>query len=393
MPPENSRCPVCAAIETRVFLVVSRVPIHCNVPCPTRGAAVRAPRGDIRLTLCEGCGHIYNSVFDPSLMDYTEGYENSLHFSPRFQQYANWLVSALVERYKLHGKKIVEIGCGNGDFLRLLCETGRNRGIGFDPSFNGGDEDEQAEQDIRIIRDFYSERYAEYEADLICCRHVLEHIGDPRDFLSQLRRAIGPRETLVYFEVPNVLFMLKDLGIWDIIYEHCSYLSRPSAAYLFQSAGFVIQRVYATFGGQFLCLEAMPASSTEAQSLPVQDDIQQLSVLASYFCDAYRARVDEWSDRLSKLLKQGKRVTLWGAGSKGVTFLNTVPGGVQIECVVDINPRKQGKWVAGTGQEIVSPESLPEYSPDTILVTNPMYKGEIEKTTNQMGIMSEIVVV
>ena len=44
---------------------------------------------------------------------------------------------ALREAYKegLRGKDIIEIGCGKGEFLLLLCEMGNNRGTGFDPGF------------------------------------------------------------------------------------------------------------------------------------------------------------------------------------------------------------------------------------------------------------------
>ena len=93
-----------------MFLVVPRVPVHCNVLWPTREAAIQAPRREIRLAFCERCGHIFNSVFAPSLMEYSKTYENSLHFSPQFQEYASRLPSALIERYDLHGKTIVEIG-------------------------------------------------------------------------------------------------------------------------------------------------------------------------------------------------------------------------------------------------------------------------------------------
>jgi len=390
MPPDSAQCLACGATETRVFLHIPRVPVHCNVLWPTRGAAINAPRGEIRLTFCECCGHVFNEIFDPGLMTYTNGYENSLHFSAQFHEYASNLASELIERHNLRKKGIIEIGCGKGDFLRLLCAFGGNRGIGFDPSC---DDSDQTDKNITIIPDFYSDRYAYYEADFICCRHVLEHIDRPKHFLSQMRRAIGLRDTVVYFEVPNVLYTLKDLGIWDIIYEHCSYFTDRSMRRLFEWAGFGVKRLNAAFGGQFLCLEAVPASLGETQPPLKRDGIQNLSILVSSFNDAYRAKVDEWNDRLGELLKQGKRVAIWGSGSKGVTFLNILPCAPQIECVVDINPRKQGKFVSGTGQEIVSPEWLGEYSPDTILVVNPIYKSEIENRTHQLGITSRIMVV
>ena len=51
---------------------------------------------------------------------------------------------------------------------------------------------------------------------------------------------------------------------------------------------------------------------------------------------------------------------MWGSGSKGVAFLtalNMHTPDCEIEYVVDINPFREGEYMAGTGQEIVSPPS------------------------------------
>jgi len=113
--------PVCPESEAILLLDMPGVPVHCNVLWPTREAALAAPRGDIRLTYLPACGHTYNAAFDPALMEYTQEYENSLHFSPRFQEYATDLANGLVAKYDLRGKDIVEIGAGKGDFLIMLC--------------------------------------------------------------------------------------------------------------------------------------------------------------------------------------------------------------------------------------------------------------------------------
>lgn len=87
--------------------------------------------------------------------------------------------------------------------------------------------------------------------------------------------------------------------------------------------------------------------------------------------------METWNGNLSRLFEKGSRIVLWGAGAKGVTFLNTQKAGRQIEYVVDINPRKQGMYVAGTGQRIVAPEFLSKYRPETILAG---YLPELART-------------
>jgi SAM-dependent methyltransferase len=319
-------------------------------------------------------------------MFYTQAYENSLHFSPRFQQYAESLARQLIKRYDLHAKDIIDIGCGKGDFLRLICRLGGNRGYGFDPSYVPEQDSKTGAEPITFIQDFYSTDYAAYKADLICCRHVLEHIQFPRDFLTDVYRSIDRcLKTVTFFEVPNVMYTLRDLGIWDLIYEHCSYFSSSSLVHLFTSCGFSISNLEETYGGQFLCLEALPREKTVSSLNKTEVDPAMVSLVTA-FADNYHQKVETWQGNLQHLSDTGQRVVVWGGGSKGVTFLNILETQDQIEYVVDLNPRKQGMYVAGTGQKIVSPEFLKEYCPDVIIVMNPMYANEIRQTINSMAI-------
>jgi LmbE family N-acetylglucosaminyl deacetylase len=93
---------------------------------------------------------------------------------------------------------------------------------------------------------------------------------------------------------------------------------------------------------------------------------------------AFQTRVISWKDQLTALRANGQRVFAWGAGAKAVTFLNIVdPAGDGITHVVDVNPRKAGQFVSGSGQEIVEPNALRELSPDVIILMNAVYRDEI----------------
>lgn len=391
---QDMHCRVCGGGGLEVFFELPQVPTHCNVLWPTREEALQAPRGDIRLAFCPACGHVYNVAFNPALMSYSQAYENSLHFSPRFQRYAEGLAARLVERYDLRGKDIVEIGSGKGDFLRMLCEQGGNRGVGFDPSHDPDLLQDAPPEGLRFVQDFYSARYADYQADLICSRHVLEHIEQPRAFIQDVRHAVGDRpHTTVYFEVPNVLYTLRDMGIWDVIYEHCSYFSASSLGRLFTACGFDVLCLEEAYGGQFLGIEAVPAQAEAGTQQAPGNDLREMARDVAAFAENYRGKVSLWRRRLSQIGGAGRRAVIWGAGSKGVTFLNTLRAGDTVTHVVDINPRKQGRYVAGTGQRIVPPEFLRSERPDVVLVMNPLYLDEIRQTLATLGLTPEVLCV
>ncbi|UCC65345.1 MAG: methyltransferase domain-containing protein [Anaerolineae bacterium] len=388
------KCTVCNAADIVLFFEMPQVPVHCNLLWPRRDQAISAPKGDIRLGFCQDCGHIFNLAFDPALMAYTQDYENSLHFSPRFQDYAESLARRLIERHDLYGKGIIELGCGKGDFLRLLCDLGGNRGFGFDPSYVPEHESEATAERITFIQDFYSERYASHEADFICCRHVLEHVQFPRDFLTGVRNSIGHRsETVVFFEVPNALFTLRDLGIWDLIYEHCSYFNASSLSRLFTLCGFNVHSITEAYDSQFLCIEALPGEGSTKAMDDFGNDMAAMACDVRAFADRYRSKLQAWQRNLARMVCLEQRVVIWGAGSKGVTFLNGLETRDLICYAVDINPRKQGMYLAGSGQQIVPPEFLPEYQPDVVIVMNPIYEDEIRQRIAQLGLTPRIVCV
>ena len=101
--------------------------------------------------------------------------------------------------------------------------------------------------------------------------------------------------------------------------------------------------------------------------------------------------VDGWRCRLADLQRTDSKIVVWGSGSKGVTFLNILATQEQIQYVVDINPRKQGMYVTGTGQEVKSPGFLKAYRPDVIIIMNRVYKQEIQQFVQELGLRSELL--
>ena len=383
---------MCGDTDVSVFFTMTGAPVFCNVLWPTRQSALAAPRSTITLGLCRTCGLIYNTSFDPLLLQYTQAYENSLSFSPRFQRYAEELALRLVERYRLYNKDIVEIGCGQGDFLSLLAAAGGNRGLGFDPSYDAAKTASTLGASVSILPEAYSEEYAARPADLVCCRHVLEHIAEPLGFMRGVRRAVGDRaDTVVFFEVPNALHMLQQLCVWDIIYEHFAYFAPPALAYLFSASGFDVREISEEFGGQYLAAHVSPRDGAPTGGRAAGDDggrrgeIDHLVREAAVFGEAHRRVIAAWREKITREAGGG-RVVLWGAGSKGVTFSNLLRLGDAIPYIVDINPRKEGMFVAGSGQRIVQPDFLASYRPDIVVIMNAIYEKEIRGLIENLGL-------
>lgn len=375
-------CPVCDTELPEPFYSISGIPVHCNVLWPSAAEALRAPQGDMLLSRCSRCGLVHNVSFDPRLVEYAPGYENSLHCSPRFQDYARDLVDHLVERYRLRGKVVAEIGCGRGEFLSMLHEQGGALGLGFDPSHDGN-----GGPGFEVVRAVYAPSvHGALPAELVCVRHVLEHVGDPRQLLADVREGLGSESrAAVYVEVPDAAYTFRDLGIWDLIYEHCSYFSTSAMDVLLRQTGFRPERSWTEFGGQFLCVEA---EASGEQSVPTAGGQLESDVRA--FPGRASEKIDRWNVLLDRLVGSGRRVAVWGAGSKGATFLNLLEAGGEVGQVVDINPRKAGRHIPGTGQRVVTPDEMEP--PDVVIVMNPEYRVEIGNLLGARAISAELLV-
>lgn len=386
---EDKSCPSCLSKGITLFHQLKQVPVHSVMNIKTREDALNFSKGDISLGFCEKCGFISNFDFNPGLIGYSSDCEESQGYSATFRVFLEKTAKDLIDKYQLNGKYIIEIGCGKGEFLHLICRLGNNRGLGFDPAYVPERDQVIHTDNVRFIKDYYSEKYADHAGDIICCRMTLEHIRDTNRLISTVRRSIGNREnTVVFFQVPDVIRILRDIAFEDIYYEHCSYFSPGSLARLFRKCGFEILDLQTVYDDQYIIIEAKPVSS-EAKSETTfarENDLVAVKNYVNDFHDRYRAIVEPWR----KIIQEDKKIVLWGSGSKGVAFLTRLKIYDEIKYVVDINPYRQGTYMAGTGQQIVSPEFLREYQPDLVIIMNSVYIDEIKNEITEMRIHPKI---
>jgi hypothetical protein len=390
---QTTTCQACGKSELESFYQVRDVPAHSCLMLPTRAAALAFPRGDIELVFCHDCGFIGNSRFDALLNRYSPDYEETQAFSPRFMRFVNDVCDDQIVKYALGpGSTVLEIGCGKGEFLVTLCERAGCNGIGLDPGYRPERTHSSAASRIQFIRDFYGPRYRHLRADYLCCRHTLEHIGPVREFMRLVRETIGEREHVnVFFELPDMERILEHGVFWDVYYEHCTYFTRGSLARLFRESGFDVVELYKAYGGQYLMLEARPAPGRTARRLAQENDLEHTARLIGDFRARVRARLQELADITERVRRSGQTLAIWGSGSKCVSLIGSLNLGDELTAVVDINPHKHGRFLAGSGREIESPDTLRARRPDVVLLMNSIYTEEVRGELAARGLRPQLV--
>ena len=386
---ETTKCPNCLCDGMELFHSMENVPVHSVMNIYTKQDALDFPTGKIELKFCPSCGFISNRAFEQKLMGYSEDCQEAQDYSSTFRNWLEGTTQKFIDKYDVHGKKIIEIGCGKGEFLNQICRMGGNSGIGVDPAYTDNGESENV--NTEFIADYYSEKYANLKGDVICCRMTLEHIPNPHEFMNIVKRSLeGAKDTLIYFQVPNADIILKNCLFEDIYYEHCSYFSAHSLQHLFEKCGFEVLNVRSEYDQQYLVIEAKH-TSREVTATPWADESKiQAAQLVKGFQRAYDKTMSPWKQLMKDQVTNPKKIVVWGSGSKGVSFLTRLKIFSEIEYVVDINPHRQKTYMAGTGQLVVAPSFLKEYKPDLVVIMNPIYKNEIAKDLNSLGLNPEI---
>ena len=354
------KCPLCREADLSLVYEVQDIPVFQNKVYTTEEAAQNAKTANISLMLCNLCRFIFNADFDPDIMDYDTQYQNEQAHSPYFQNYLDDILALFADK-NFHKKKIIEIGCGKGYFLEKLQKHGFQV-TGFDPAYEGNNP--------HIIKDYFSDTYAYLNADVIILRHTLEHIQNPLNFLHSIAAAVGYKG-MIFVEVPRIEWILHKMAFWDIFYEHCNYFSSDSLGSIFQKSeqGFL-------FSGQYMYLLS-DLSDLREQAKP---DI------TSHLLNVSTSQLQKQLNFYQGFVLDHPGMLIWGAGAKGVTFVNLMdPDRKHISCVIDINPKKQNQYIAKTGHKIISPDRLNDLRGRDILVMNENYYEEIKKDAEKLN--------
>ena len=336
-----------------------QLPVFQNRMFASEQAAKDCVRGNVVLVQDSSTGLIFNHAFDPELMRYDSDYQNEQGHSGAFRTHLAQVAQIIQGHFR--GQTLIEVGCGKGAFLEQLQGLGFQI-TGLDPTYEG--------DNPAVIREYFTPSTG-LRADGLILRHVLEHVRDPVHFLAQLRDANGGAGK-IYIEVPCVDWIADHRAWFDVFYEHVNYFRLSDFERIFG-------RMHETgrlFGAQYIYVVADLASvRTPAASASHRFD----------FPRDFLGSLTRGASALALSRRQAPRqVAVWGAASKGVIFaLLMQRSGAEVDIVVDINPAKQGKFLAATGARVYSPEeALRRLAPGTdLFVMNSNYLDEIQSLT------------
>lgn len=406
-----------------------------NIPA----ASELAEDHPLSLTLCQcpSCGLVQ---FDTEPVDYYRdviraGGGTRTMTRLRHEEYARLLTA--MQEHHIHGRRIVEVGCGRGEFLRMwqnLAEDPEGaaalaRDQSRDPLSGQpnaaplhlvGLEHKPSlveEANAFAATSSLSPDAFEHTTSAPVTREASATSADAEPPVSSLtpvpayrvyesfasgdlRYPEGPFDAFVQFNFlehqPDPCDMLRN--IWNNLKPQAiGLITVPSFEYILRYNGyyellrdhianyteFTLQKLLQDCGFELLSMDLVNRDTIEA--IVRKADPDELSELhysgrlidVSALRDSYDRLSASVNAHIDHLSESRRTMAIWGASHQGFTLAATTKLGGRVEYIIDSAPFKQGRFSPASHIPIVAPDYAVAHPVDEILIVAPGYTDEI----------------
>lgn len=383
----KKHCIACGYHITHPVYHPEKTPL-CALHLPqSREEAREVLRFPLEFNACANCGHIFNTEFEYYRVPYEHNSNLMYNEGLLWKQHMSRLIDILVDQYDCRGKTLLDIGCGDGGFLKLLIERNLdNRCIGFEPGIEALN---ARKNGLEVYQDYFvpEKSLRQIRPDFLICRHVIEHLDQPKDFVSDIVYWCNRYEIYPVFlaEVPRIDKAIENARVNDYLYEHVSNFTQFSFTHMLEISGYEILSVEAAYGDEVTVAFVRP------RQLPRFHTIHQS---AGHYRRTIASKKQSVQRDLEQLLHERKRVAFWGGTGKGASFLNAFDVlEEKFPVVVDSDYHKVGRFVPRTAQKIQPPEFLTDHPVDVIVITTQWRAKDIYQEIQRRAIPYENVLV
>lgn len=356
------RCIACGApLWETPLLTLDNMPASAQHMPDAQG--VKEDRGlTLDLCQCMGCGLVQ---FDCGPVDYYRDVIRAGGFSKTMVELRRYQYKHLIDSYHLEGKKFIEVGCGQGEFLKVLSEFPVEvHGIEHDPHLV-----ELARAQGLDVTEGFTEtedtRFAGGLYDVFLSFNFLEHQPDPSTMLQAIYRNLED-DAMGLITVPSFEYIMDHNSYYELIRDHLAYYTFETLTPLLERNGFQVEECEVINRDTLsVIVRKRPQMDTE--------NLLECYVNLKREMETYMKYLDAWD----------KKVAIWGASHQGFTLAATTKLGEKARYIIDSAPFKQGKFAPASHLPIVGPDHFHEHPVDAIIITAPGYTDEIAASIRQ----------
>ena len=310
---------------------------------------------DVEVWQCSGCG-LVQLANEP--VPYFKDVIRASAFSEEMRLFRLKQFESFIDTYGLWRKKIVEIGCGRGEYLSLMASFDVDA-YGIEHNASAAEICRQNHLDVEIdYLENRSQKLFNAPFDAFFILNFLEHMPDPNTVLNALRNNLS-QGAVGLIEVPNFEEALIHNLFFDFITDHLLYFTEETLAFTLHNNGFEILKMEKVWHGALL--SAVVRKRKPVEVVGFKTALTNLKNSIEDFLDHYK----------------GHRIAIWGASHHALTILSMMQLQTRIVYVVDSAPFKQNSFTPATHIPVVAPKMLKDEPVDAVIVMAAGYSDEV----------------
>ena len=316
---------------------------------------------ELEVMQCSGCGLVQLSN---NPVPYYKEVIRAAAISEEMKDFREKQFGSFVKKYSLKGKKVIEIGCGCGEYLSIMQQFGvetyglENSAESVTQCVNNG---------LKVSKGFIQNSTDRLEGgpfNAFFILNFLEHLPDPNSTLRGIYNNLAD-DSVGLVEVPNFDMVLRKKLFSEFICDHLFYFTKETLNTTLRLNGFEIVDCSEQWYDYIISAiikkrERLDISHFDKYQVQLKNEIEK------YIC-----RFED------------KKVAIWGAGHQALAVIALMNLADKIKYVVDSAAFKQGKFTPATHVPIVPPDTLKSDPVDAVIVMAASYSDEVAKILRQ----------
>ncbi|WP_417511924.1 class I SAM-dependent methyltransferase [Methylophaga sp.] len=323
---------------------------------PSKEVLVNDKPIEMMLFQCSGCGVVQHnsdpvSYYREVIRATAVSSEMSLF---RLEQFKHW-----VSKYGLAAKKVLEVGCGRGEYMEIMKQTGVDL---YGLEFGDASVEFCRKRNLSVEKGFvdHGVQLKNKPFDAFYILNFLEHMPDISSNLRTIAMNLAD-EALGLVEVPNFEMILKENMFSEVITDHLFYFTESSLRNTMELNGFEVitsQKVWSDY-----------ILSMEVRKRPKLD------------LSGFRSSQVQLTQELNEFIDQfpEKTVAVWGAGHQSLAILAMARLEKKLAFVIDSAEFKQNKYTPASHIPIYPPKILKNSSVEAVIIIAGGFSDEITK--------------
>lgn len=375
----RSSCMVCNSALAEPVISLPRFPLtEMYIDCkPEPGLGLV----DQDFHFCEQCGHgQLGCVVHPSVL-YGSDYRTRTTKSSAAREAADRFLDFIAEHIGNKVlKTVLEIGCNDLYSLRKL-ENRAKLLVGVDPILRDHDVGSYDEDKICLIGDFFENvdlKKHGIKPDLVFSSHTLEHVENPCLILDHVLSNCTD-DALCFMQFPGLESLVESARFDQVFHQHLNYFSKRSVIHLFEKLGAeVLAFKVNPYHWGSLMVAFRKKIDRRKSSLPI---VSGKTIAAGLIASRYQLFKDGMAQFSRRLAVVAESAPVYGFGAALMlpVLYYYVPKLSELDCILDDEVSKQGKYYLNYPVIIRSRQSVSDLK-DSIIVVTAINSIQIERT-------------